>query len=146
MFISLPTGYGKSICFALLPLVFDRMRGDVGSIVMCISPLTALMMEQRTKFSVRGISSEYICLQQDIEAMDRVRKGMVQLLYVSPESILSNPQWRDMLLLPVYQKNIVALESAINYRPPSIIGRARALTLAATNKLIIAKDRWVNVG
>ena len=41
--------------------------------------------------------------------MDRVGKGMVQLLYVSPESILSNPQWRDMLLLCVYQKNIVAL-------------------------------------
>ena len=98
-FISLPTGYGKSICFALLPLVFDRMRGYVGAIV---SPLTALMMEQRTKFSVRGISTEYISLQQDIEAMDRVRKGMVQLLYVSPE-------WRDTLLLRVYQKNIVAL-------------------------------------
>ena len=109
VFISLPTGYGKSICFALLPLVFDRMRGDVGAIVLCISPLTALMMEQRTKFSVRGISTEYISFQQDIETMDRVRKGMVQLLYVSPESILSNPQWRDMLLLPVYQKNIVAL-------------------------------------
>ena len=31
------------------------------------------------------------------------------------------------------------VESAINYRPPSIIGRARALTLAATNKLVIAK-------
>ena len=30
---ALPTGYGKAICFALLPLVFDRMRGDVGSIV-----------------------------------------------------------------------------------------------------------------
>ena len=67
-FISLPTGYGKSNGFALLPLVFDRMRGDVGAIVICISPLTALMMEQRTKFSVRGISTEYISLQQDIEA------------------------------------------------------------------------------
>ena len=56
----------------------------VGAIVICISPLTALMMEQRTsnwQFSVRGITTEYISLQQDIEAMDRVRKGMVQLLY-----------------------------------------------------------------
>ena len=35
------------------------------------------------------------------------------------------------------------VESAIKYRPPSIIGRARALTLAATK---IANDRWVNVG
>ena len=87
--------------------MFDRVREDTGSIVLCISPLTALMMEQRTKFSVRGMSSEYI--QQDIEAMDRVIRGMVQLLYVSPESILSNPQWRDMLLLPVYQKKVVAL-------------------------------------
>jgi bloom syndrome protein len=67
------------------------------------------MLEQRAKFSVRGLSTEFVGeLQQDIEAMSRVRQGMVQLLYISPESILSNPQWRDMLLLPVYQKNVVA--------------------------------------
>ena len=48
VFVSLPTGYGKSICFALPPLVFDRVRKDAGSIVICISPLTALMMEHRT--------------------------------------------------------------------------------------------------
>ena len=109
VFVSLPTGYGKSICFVLLPLVFERVRGDTGSIVLCISPLTALTMEQRAKFSLRGISTEYIGLQHDIEAIDRVKQGMVRLLYVSPEAILSNPQWRDMLLLPVYQKKIVAL-------------------------------------
>ena len=101
-----PCRQGMASQFVFVTAGFRPYTGDVGSIVMCISPLTALMMEQR---SVRGISSEYICLQQDIEAMDRVRKGMVQLLYVSPESILSNPQWRDMLLLPVYQKNFVAL-------------------------------------
>ena len=44
-----------------------------------------------------------------------------------------------------WQKEWSKVESAINYRPSSIIGRARALTLAATIKLI-AKDRWVNVG
>ena len=38
------------------------------------------------------------------------------------------------------------IESAIDYRPPSIIGRARALMLAVANKTIIATDRWVNVG
>ena len=109
VFVSLPTGYWKSICFAFLPLVFDSVCGDTGSIVLCISPLTALMMEQHAKFSLRGISTEYIGLQHDIEAIDRVKQGMVQLLYVSPEAILSNPQWRDMLLLPVYQMKIVAL-------------------------------------
>lgn len=26
-FVSLPTGYGKSVIFAVLPLVFDRLKG-----------------------------------------------------------------------------------------------------------------------
>ena len=27
VFVSLPTGYGKSLCFGLLPRVFDLLRG-----------------------------------------------------------------------------------------------------------------------
>ena len=40
-FICLPTGYGKSLCYALLPLLFDKLlcREDGTSIVICISPL-----------------------------------------------------------------------------------------------------------
>ena len=38
--VILPTGYGKSFCFALLPLVFDRLRGEkMESVVICVSPL-----------------------------------------------------------------------------------------------------------
>ena len=37
VFVSLPTGYGKSFCYALLPTVFAR-----ASIVICVSPLTAI--------------------------------------------------------------------------------------------------------
>ena len=48
--VILPTGYGKFLCFALLPLVFDYLRGEANTsiIVICVSPLTSLMMEQRT--------------------------------------------------------------------------------------------------
>ena len=56
VFVSLPTGYGKSLCFVLLPLVFDRILGCSGYIVLCISPLTSLMMEQREKYTVLGLS------------------------------------------------------------------------------------------
>jgi hypothetical protein len=41
VFAALPTGYAKSLCFALLPVVFDRLRGKSSSIVICVSPLTS---------------------------------------------------------------------------------------------------------
>ena len=48
-----------------------------------------------------------------------------------------------MTFAPVDGRHV---ESAIDYQPPSIIGRARALRLAAANKLIIVTDRLANVG
>ena len=128
VFVSLPTGYGKSYCFVLLPLVFNHLLGSDGSIVICISPLTSLMMEQREKYSAQGICSEFVGeLQQDIDAMTNVRKGLVQLLFISSESLLSNPQWREMLQLPVYQEKVVGLvvdEAHCSFWPESLSCRS----------------------
>ena len=110
VFVCLPTGYGKSLCFALLPLVYDVLYRRKGSIVVCVSPLTSLMMEQAAKFKIQGILSEFVGeLQQDVDAMIQVKNGMIQLLYISPESLLRNQQWREMLLSRVYQDNLVAV-------------------------------------
>ena len=52
VFIALPTGSGKSLCFASLPGVFDRLRQVImasdhhHSIVVVVSPLSALMQDQ----------------------------------------------------------------------------------------------------
>ena len=48
VFVSLPTGTGKSLCFALVPLVFDELLGYVHStsIAIIVSPLIALMKDQ----------------------------------------------------------------------------------------------------
>ena len=95
VFVSLPTGYRKLYCYALLPLVFDVLReSERPSIAICVSPPTALMLEQRVKFSVKGIASEFIgALQQDVDIMKVVKKEQFQLLYMSPKSLLRNPQW-----------------------------------------------------
>ena len=45
--------YGKSICFALLALVFDSVRRDTGSSVLSIH-VSPYMIEQGAKFSIRG--------------------------------------------------------------------------------------------
>ena len=110
VFVALPTGFGKSYCFALLPTVFDHLRaGKDPSIVVCVSPLTALMMEQRDKLCTRGLLAEFVGeLQQDISAMKGVESGRYQVVYISPEALLLNPQWREMLLSNTYRENLVA--------------------------------------
>ena len=46
VFVSLPTGSGKSLCFAILPFAFDELHGRTGSVVIVVSPLISLMKDQ----------------------------------------------------------------------------------------------------
>ena len=56
MFVSLPTGSGKSLCYGVLPVLFDRLqRSDRRAIVVVVSPLISLMKDQTNSFSARGL-------------------------------------------------------------------------------------------
>ena len=47
VFAILPTGFGKSLCFACLPGIYDRvMPLGEPSIVLVLTPLTAIMKDQ----------------------------------------------------------------------------------------------------
>ena len=59
VFVSLPTGSGKSLCYALLPAVFDSLRTSERSIVIVVSPLTALMKDQVQSLERRGVRAAY---------------------------------------------------------------------------------------
>ena len=87
-FVILPTGYGKSLCYSLLPYIFDSLRRkEDSSIVLCVSPLVSLMIDQKQKFSPRGLSTEFVG-QDDPSALQKVQGGLVQLLFMSPESFI----------------------------------------------------------
>ena len=60
VFVSLPTGSGKSLCYGCLPLVYDSLCGNGNkSIVIVVSPLKALMQDQVRAFCAKGLESAY---------------------------------------------------------------------------------------
>ena len=54
MFVSLPTGSGKSVCYACTPLVFPKLVQRKRSVAIVISPLNALMQDQVARFYLKG--------------------------------------------------------------------------------------------
>jgi len=89
---------------------FFGFTGTKGSIVVCISPLTSIMIDQQQKFSLKGIKAEFVGeAQTDSAVINRVLKGDLQLLYISPENLLNNDKYRSMLLTTQYKENMIAL-------------------------------------
>ena len=82
--------------------------GCTGSI--CISPLTALMMDQQSKFASLGLLVEYVGeSQNDKSVIQRVLHGQVQLVYITPENIMDNPMYGNMFLSHIYREKLVGL-------------------------------------
>ena len=92
--------------FQIMFILIDKS----GSIVVVVTPLTALMLDQKKKFTDLGVITEYVGSAQDDEAaVAAVLQGKIQLVYISPECIISNKKFRGMFQKDVYQKNLVAL-------------------------------------
>lgn len=107
VFVSLPTGYGKTLCYTLLPRVFDNLRSvENSSIILVVSPLIALMEEQVMSVQSLGISAIYV---SDVKSRDRqqIQAGMFQVIFVSPEALFCSTVWRRMLCTDLYRTNLV---------------------------------------
>ena len=63
--------------------------------------------------------------------MDNIVNGEYQLVYFSPEALLNSERWREMLLNPVYQENLIGLNC-----PDHV--RMMALTATATKNTRIS--------
>ena len=80
----LPTGGGKSVCFQVPALV-------LGGFTLVVAPLIALMEDQVGAARSRGLPAASLAgpLQPAdlLDAFDRVARGEVRLLYISPERL-----------------------------------------------------------
>ena len=118
VFVSLPTGSGKSLCYTVLPYMFDFLKAQIStastvvhsSIVIVVSPLMSLMKDQVAKYSGSGLACAFVGEEQrDENVKEAVVRGQFQLLYMSPESLLCVLRWREMFLSSTYQSNLVAV-------------------------------------
>ena len=94
VFVALPTGFGKSLCYGCLPRVFDSLKGmENKSIVVVVTPLIALMKDQVATFTAKGLSAAYVNAETDIKTRDMIYKGQFQLIFIGPEQLLGKRKW-----------------------------------------------------
>ena len=107
-FVALPTGYGKSLIYGCLPLVFDSIRGLVPgtSLALVVCPLKALMKDQTERFRQLGITAAYADEAQ--VSMERFARGDFQLIFISPECLYKGRTWRTLLKSDLYKERLVA--------------------------------------
>ena len=70
----------------------------------------SLMMDQKGKFVPRGVAVEFVGeAQQDESAEKKVIQGEAQLVLISPEYLICNPIYRNMLVSSRYKEHLVGL-------------------------------------
>lgn len=152
--IILPTGGGKSLCFQL-PALLQR------GITLVISPLVALMENQIQELHQLHLPAATLHSELSRPARRRVLEALeqerLQLLYLSPEGLLSQPVWQRLtdatlringLVLdeahclvhwgetfrPTYRRLGAARQALLSVRPPGTKLPIAAFTATADPK------------
>lgn len=123
IFVTAPTGAGKSILFQI-PAIMAAEKENLVTIV--ISPLIGLMNDQveniKSMTNVAAtINSDYTPFEKE-KIKDNIKNGQTSILYVSPETLLSNSDIttfigdRQIGLLVVDEAHTVATWGK-NFRP-----------------------------
>ena len=106
--IALPTGYGKSLIYQMLPSLFDKisarnLSSKDKSIVIVVSPLNALIDDQINKLKSAGVNctSLRVCGDEvdgafEEKILEDLQAGKFELVFTHPEVAVSNRQCRDL--------------------------------------------------
>lgn len=102
----MPTGGGKSLCYQVPALILPGLT-------IVVSPLIALMQDQVNFLQSSGVEALFLnsSLEWDTyrENMSRVRSGKIKLLYVAPETLVTE---RVQELLSSVQVDCITIDEA----------------------------------
>ena len=111
--LNLLTGFGKSLVFQIAPLVHAELskfnhRFTANPIIIVISPLASLI-EDHTIF-LRNLNIKAGFIGDDKSVNVKIEKGECSIVFSSPESLLRNGRWRNMLSSDTYKENLIVDE------------------------------------
>ncbi|KXZ55835.1 hypothetical protein GPECTOR_2g1386 [Gonium pectorale] len=94
--VLLPSGGGKSLCYQLPALV-----GPPGGMTLVVSPLLSLIQDQVLSLRALGLGgcalTSLSSKEEVAEVYSKMDRGEVQLLYVTPEKIVSSKRFMSKL-------------------------------------------------
>ena len=112
--LSLPTGFGKSLVFQMAPLVHaelskfnHRFTANPIIIIIVISPLVSLMEDQTIFLPNLNIKAGSIGADKSVNV--KIEKGECSIVFSSPESLLGNGRWRNILSSDTYKANLIRI-------------------------------------
>ena len=88
VFLQLPTGFGKSACFQVLPSLFDRWKGTAPGhhVVLVICPLVAISANQENFLWTKGVQTCVLSEAKSEQWVELVSRS--QVVFATPESLL----------------------------------------------------------
>ena len=114
VFTWLPTGFGKSICYQVLPFLFDVKLCRNDSAILVVSPLVSLMIDQAQNLKSKGVDAAIMSTSagfgesgRNLLASDTSLSNS-KILYCSPEA-LQRGRWRESLRSPMLYTRIVCV-------------------------------------
>ena len=135
--VVLPTGYGKSLIFYLLPaLLYAKKHGvpkrkeqvNISSVIVVVSPLNALMTNQISRLDSSGIRATVLDVRSseveeeendpeleavvcDFHLSDKAKLeiGHYNIVFAHPEALVSCAYGRKLMQSKPYQENVCAI-------------------------------------
>ncbi len=102
----MPTGAGKSLCFQVPALV-------QGGLTLVVSPLVALMEDQVAALKLAGVEAETLnssrSYEDNVVTWKKAASGQTNLLYISPERLMTERMLSALSKLPV---RMIAIDEA----------------------------------
>lgn len=98
VFVGTRTGSGKSLTYECLPIARPK------SITLVIAPLVTIMSEHCSKLERLGFRATYI--GKDHSEMENIKRGLYDFVFGSPEILVGDVTWREVLKTQVYQEKL----------------------------------------